>query len=423
LKSRLCKVIFVCFSFTTVVSASDIFSNARQYGLGGAYSAMVQGAEATFSNPANLYLNPKQKFSMNLLGLGAELSNNAISHSSYQRYVGDYLDDQEIDDMLSLIPADGVNLRSDAKLQGIGIAYGPVSFGIRGFSSYSSIFARELFELALKGNELDRIYSFSPVSGEGMSVAAAGLGLGHSFTFSESVVKNFAFGVTLSYLYGLSFTRVSESDFYTETTFTDIEGDGSLVAEYAEGGDGYAVNLGTTIALFNDIRASVVLQNVTSLMEWDKNAKNILFHFNINENGLEPLLDAGSPIDSVFVTQDTSIAVSKFTSRLPSVLRLAMMIPLRTSLSLNTEYEQGFDDSAISSTKPRFAMGAEFRPNRVLRFRVGASIGGSYENHYSGGFGLAIDRFCWDIAVRSYNGLTSKTSKGFGLATSIGIRY
>ncbi len=39
--------------------ASEIFSNARQYALGGAYSAMVQGAEAIFANPANLYDNFK----------------------------------------------------------------------------------------------------------------------------------------------------------------------------------------------------------------------------------------------------------------------------------------------------------------------------------------------------------------------------
>ena len=63
--------------------ASDIFSNARQYGLGGAYSAMVEGAEAAFANTANLYRDPTHRFSMNLLGLGAQVSNNAISHTSY----------------------------------------------------------------------------------------------------------------------------------------------------------------------------------------------------------------------------------------------------------------------------------------------------------------------------------------------------
>jgi len=411
------------FFLAAATNASDIFSNAQQYGLGGAYSAMVEGAEATFANPANLYLDPTHKFSMNLLGLGAQVSNNAISHNSYQRYVGDFLDEQEKTDLLSLIPAEGVKLKSDAKLQGVSLAYGPLAFGVRGFSSYSSIFARELFELALRGNELDRVYSFNPVKGEGMSVAAAGVGLSHNIRITQSVIKNISFGATVSYLYGLSFTRVAESNFYSKTTRSSLEGDGRLVAEYAEGGSGYAVNLGTTIALFNNVRASVVLQNVTSFMTWDKNAKNIYFQFNMNENGFEPILDSGGPIDSVFVTQDSSIAVAKFTTQLPSVMRFAVMIPIREQLTVNTEYEQGFNDSAMSSTRPRLAIGAEYRPSRIIRLRVGVSIGGNYENHYSTGFGLAIDRFCWDVAVRTYNGLSSGTSKGFGLATSLAIRY
>ena len=422
-KSSFYNVLLAGICLASVLNASDIFTNARQYGLGGAYSAMVQGAEATFVNPANLYLNPKKKFSMNLLGVGAELSNNAISHNSYQRYVGDYLDDQEIEDMLRLIPADGVQLHSNAKVQGLSIAYGPIAVGVRGFSNYSSIFARELFELALKGNELDRIYSFKPVNGEGISAAVVGLGLGHSFYFDESVVKNIAFGVTVNYVYGLSYTQVSESDFFTQTTSSSIEGEGTLVAEYAEGGDGYAANLATTIALFNNVRASVVVQNAVSLMTWDRNAKNIFFHFSMNENGGQPLLDADGSIDSVFVTQDTSIAVSRFITQLPSVLRFAVTVPVRENWSVNTEYEQGFDDSAISSTRPRLALGAEYRPGKLFRFRVGASLGGNYENHYSGGFGITIERFCWDVAFRTYNGLSSKTSKGFGLATSLSIRY
>ncbi len=423
LKRCIYKIFFVVCCSVAVNYASDIFSNARQYALAGAYTAMAEGAEATFTNPANLYLNRKHKFSMNLLGLGAELSNNAISHRLYQRYVGDYLDDNEIEHILSFIPQEGINLKSDAKLQGVSIAYGPVSLGVRGFSSYSSIFARELFELALRGNELDKEYHFNPVRGEGMSVADVGLGLSHSFYFAESVVKNIAFGATISYLQGLSYTRVIDSDFYTKATFSSIKGDGRVLVEYADGGRGYGLNVGTTIALFNNVRASVVVQNVSSLMKWDKNAQNILFRFNIGENGLEPFLDGDEPLDSVFVARDTSVAVAQFTTRLPSVLRIALTIPVQKMLFVNTEYEQGFDDTAISSVTPRLAVGAEFRPNNIFRMRFGASVGGNYENHYSGGVGLVIDHFCWDIAIRTYNGLTSSTSKGFGLATSIGIRY
>jgi hypothetical protein len=418
-------IIFLFFVFLAIpLDASEIFSNARQYALGGAYSAMAQGADALFSNPANLYLDNKPRFSMNILGIGAELSNNSISHVTYQRYVGDYLDAEEIDDILGRIPEEGVSLRSDAKLQAFSIGYGPIAIGIRGFSSYSSLFARELFELAFKGNEINRVYKFDPVKGDGQSIISAGLALGHSFYFENSVIKNFGFGVNFRYLYGLSYARVVESSFFTQTTFSSMDGDGSIKADYSEGGTGYGVTVGTTVALHNDIRASIVIENIYSTMDWDKRSQELSFVFDINEEKIESLLEANGTIDSLLFTQDTSIAVNKFTTSLPSVFRFGMMLPLEANRwYLNSEYEQAFDESAFSTVKPRFAVGVEFLPNSVFRFRIGASFGGNYENHYSGGMGLAFDRFCWDIAFRTYGGITSWASKGFGVATSIAIRY
>ena len=417
-------IILCVVFFPDPPQASEIFSNARQYALGGAYSAMAQGAEAIFTNPANIYLNHKKKFSMNILGIGAELSNNSISHVNYQRYVGDYLDPEDIDYILSKIPQEGVNLRSDAKLQGFSVGYGPVAVGFRGYSSYSSLFARELFELAFKGNELNRLYEFDPVEGDGLTVAAVGLALGHSVNFDSSVVRNFGFGVNVRYLYGLSYTKVTDSGFHSRTTYSTLEGDGFLNANYAEGGTGYGITVGTSVTLYSDFRASVVLENIASSMDWDKNAQELGFTFHVNEDKVESLLETNGPIDSLFFAQDTSIAVEKFTLALPSVLRIGAMIPFyKKKWYINTEYEQAFDQAAFSSIKPRFAVGAEFLPNNIFRFRLGASFGGNYENHYSGGMGLSFSNFCWDIAFRTYNGITSWASKGFGVATSIAIRY
>lgn len=417
-------IFLMAYLFSRGIKASEIFTNARQYALGGAYSAMVQGAEAIFTNPANLYLNHGKKFSMNILGIGAELSNNSISHINYQRYVGDYLKPEDIDYLLGRIPPEGVNLRSDAKLQGFSVGYGPVAVGFRAFSSYYSLFSRELFELALKGNDLNRIYLFDPVKGDGLTIASAGLALGHSFNYENSVIRNFGFGINLRYLYGLSYTKVTESSFYTQATYTTIKGNGEIKAEYAEGGTGYGVTVGSTVTLHSDFRLSVILENARSSMVWDKNARELSFNFHINEERVQAILQARGSIDSLFVTQDTSIAVDKYSMTLPSVLRMGIMIPFSDKTwFVNADYEQAFDQAAFSSVKPRIAVGTEFLPNRVFRFRIGASFGGNYENHYSGGMGLAFNNFCWDIAFRTYNGITSWASKGFGVATSIAVRY
>jgi len=418
--SLFCHVLLCVASMST---ASENFSNARQYALGGAYTAMTEGAESVFTNPANLYLNRNHKFSMSLMGLGAEISNNAISHLLYQRYNGDYLDESEIDDILNHIPNDGVNLRSDAKIQGINIGYGPFAVGVRGIFSYSSYFARELFELALKGNEVDRIYRFDPIKGDGMSIGVAGLAVGKAISFDRSVVKNFAFGATFNYLHGLSYTRVTDSHFYSQTTFDTIEGQGQFTVDYSEGGKGYGVNLATTVALFNDIRASVVVENVYSVMRWTKNSQQITFQLDLNQNRITSLFDQNGNVDSLLVTRESNTRIPEFVLVMPSIIRFGMMVPLSQAFIICGEYEISSYETAISSISPRSAVGFEWRPNRVLQMRAGGSFGGTLETHLSAGLGLCLNRFCWDLAVRSYNGITSNTAMGFGVATSVSIRY
>ncbi len=409
--------------FSNVPQASEIFSNARQYALGGAYSAMGQGAEAIFTNPANIYLDHKKKFSMSFLGVGAELSNNSISHTTYETYSGAYLDSTRIGNILGDIPDEGFNLRSDIKLQGLSIGIGPVALGFRAYSTYSGLFARELFELALRGNELERTYDFSPVKVDGMTIAAGGLAIGHSINVDSSVVKNVGFGLNVRYLHGLTYNHITDSDFNSTTTYASLQGRGHISMESAQGGAGYGVTVGTSVTLFTNLRASVVLENIISGMEWTENVREESIAFHVDQEGLDALLDSNGTNQKLVDVERDDIDLEKISMTLPSILRLGLMIPLHDEKwYVNTEYEQIFNQN-VFLIKPRFAAGAEYLPNSVFRFRFGASFGGNYENHYSGGMGIAIGKFCWDIAFRTYNGITSWASKGFGVAMNVAIRY
>ncbi len=404
------------------LQAYEIFSNARQYSMGGAYSALALGAEATFLNPANLGLVTRHKFSLNLLGLGAELSNNAFSHLLYQQYVGDYWDADEIELILNEIPEEGISLNSNAKVQGISMGYGSFAIGLRGFSSYSSFFARELFELALKGNELNRVYTFNPVTGDGMSGASLGLAYGKGFNIKRDVVETISFGVLARYIHGFSYVNIVESDFYSQTTYSSIEGLGHLAVDYSEGGKGYAFNVATTFKFANQWQASLIYQNAISSMTWKRNSQKIFFDFRLNQNNLESILNNDGRIDSLILSRDSSAVVPEFSTQLPQIIRFGVLVPVKDQFKFTLEYEQGFENTALSSEKPRFSFGGELRVSDFFLVRTGISLGGRYENHYSGGFGFLIDRFCWDVAMRTYNGITSTTSKGFGLATSLAVR-
>ncbi|MDZ7315268.1 MAG: DUF5723 family protein [candidate division KSB1 bacterium] len=412
---------FLAFCMFAAAGASDIFTNARQYAMSGAYSAAATGCDAIFLNPANLGLPFRNPFSMNFFGISGDFTNNAWSHVIYQRYVGTYLDEREVETILNAVPREGFELSSNLRLHGLSLGYGPFAFGVRGFSSYSGSFARELFELMLHGNELNRLYEFNPVQGDGMSAIAMGLGFGKGYAVENSVIETLSWGVTARYLYGLSYARITRSHFISQTTFAGISGAGTLDLDYAEGGRGYALTAALSLQLQNKWIASVILHNPLSQMEWDIRAVKSTFDFRLKEQPLEALLRSAS-IDSFFITDYYQEPVEKHLVRLPRVLNIAMAAPFADNYLVSAEFEVGFRDSALSSRDPRLAIGGEIRLTDYLFVRAGASRGGLGPDFFSGGFGISLRRFSFDAAFRTYSGLTSATSTGLGLAAGLSLR-
>lgn len=390
--------------------------------MSGAYAAAARGSEAIFLNPANLGLDSPMLYSMNILGMSVDFANNALSHVIYQRYVGTHLDEDEITEILNAIPKEGFDLSSNAKVQGICLGFGPFAFGVRGFSSYSSSFAREIFELMLRGNEINRVYEFNPVRGDGMTAVAIGLGYGTGISFDARVLKRLSFGVTGRYLYGLSYAHITESTFHTSTTYSAINGNGHLGMNYAEGGRGWGITAGISAQLENKWTFSVVFHNPGSRMTWDRHTRRTTFDFHINEHNFEDLLRRNASIDSIFITNQQDQPLESFNTQLPQLLDLGLMVPLNDKILLLTELELGLKDTALSSRNPRIMAGGEIKLTDNLRVRTGMSQGGSNETYFSGGLGVNINRFCWDVAFRTYGGITSETSTGFGLATSLAVR-
>lgn len=423
MKKLILYIFVVIESFPFCGHADETFSSARQYALGGAYSAVARGAEALFLNPANLGFTQEKKFSINFIGLGAELSNNTLSHLMYQKFVGTYLDADEIDEILDEIPASGLNINSNAKIQGLSIGIGSFAFGIRGFSNYSSYFSREIFELVLMGNELNRVYKFDPIKGDGITAAEIGAAFGQSFKFDQTAINGMAFGLMVRYLHGFSYARVTESEFYTRTTAAAIEGLGHLSMKYAEGGNGFSATSAISFELVNDWTVSFVLHNPLSEMVWDDQAKVVTYDFQIDKNNIEAFLENGGSIDSLFVTADSSRSLTSFSTRMPSIMNFGLSMPFGKDFILNFEIENGFERSSLSSNSLRFLAGAELAVAPFFYARTGVSFGGNFGSQFSGGLGIKINNFCWDLAARTFHGITSETSKGFGVATSLAIRY
>ncbi len=78
-------------------------------------------------NPANLSFKDNRGFSLNLFSLGAFVENNSFSLKNYNEYNGRFWDDQDKDNILSLVPSSGLNMNAQAEASALGLSIGSFS--------------------------------------------------------------------------------------------------------------------------------------------------------------------------------------------------------------------------------------------------------------------------------------------------------
>jgi len=397
-------------------------SNARATAMAGAYNGLALGSEAPFVNPANLSLKSQTRFSMTFFGVGLNAVNNSFSKSYYDRYNGAYLDQAAKNDILGALSENGLRMNSAAEVQALGVGYGPWAFSISAIGGAESTLAREIFDLVLNGNQENRTYSFKPAAAEGVALAAFAFSYGKAFNLSLKNVDQFGAGATLKYYRGLFYGKILHAQARMLTEFSAAEAEGSAEIRQAAGGNGFGLDLGATATVWKKWRASLTLHNLLSSVRWNRDTEAVFTDFELYSTNLEKLNSFDGEVDSVLVSNDTTKSISSFSTSIPTTLRLGV---LRTfgEWMVAAEWEQGFKDGALSTKTPLFALGGEYRPWRILRLRMGTSLGGRQGFTIAYGLGFAFGPVRWDLAGVNYGGFTAGVSRGVGLATSISMRY
>jgi hypothetical protein len=87
------------------------------------------------------------------------------------------------------------------------------------------------------------------------------------------------------------------------------------------------------------------------------------------------------------------------------------------------DWTQGFRVAPGSSTKPRLAMGVEYKLLSFLPFRSGFTIGGDRNTAFSFGSGVRFFGFYFDAAVITGTSLSVYSAKGANLSISTGLLF
>ena len=395
-------------------SAATVHSSARSAAMGGAFTGLAKGVNAARYNPANLGLDGYRQNGLELASLGVSLTNNAFTLSDYNKYTGAVLSTADKQDILDQIPTEGLSIDADIKASALSLALGSFVLSVNGVGAADISLSREIVDLLLNGNTFADTLDVTGSYSNGLSYAGASLSYG--LPLYSAGTRQLAVGLTASYFRGIAIEEVVSLQGLAATYESGFQGHGEAIIRTASGGSGYGLDLGAAFKLNNSYTVGVRVENFLSHLTWNQEPQEHGYIFSFDSASVDDF-------DEDFVTSnDYSTDIEPFATSLPAVMNVGLA---NTSGKLiwAVDWTQGFRAAPGTSTKPRLALGLEYRLISFLPLRTGFMTGGDRNTAFSFGSGLDFLGFYLDAAVITGSTMSVYSAKGANIALSTGIMF
>jgi len=390
---------------------------------GGEYEnpALVTGIEALGVNPAQLADASRPRHSYQLLALDAGLSNNSLRGTQYNRYTGAFLDESAKQDILGSIPRSGLRLDGNVRLDATALTVGPFGFAVRGRAGMSGNVPKDVVDLVLRGNELDRTYSAATLGGEAIAYTDA------TISFGIPITPALRTGFGLKYLRGLFIAQSTDVDGYLLTTPYVINSQVLTGYRWATGGNGFGLDWGMSydfeIAqgrlpnLGRHVRVALAVTNLNLGIDWNRNPGAAVFRLNLDSVNLWQVMKQRN----VARTEFTQTSPGSFKTVLPIFLNLgATWVPAR-GLNVGLSVLEGFRNTALSSAIPAATLGAECRGLSWLPMSAAMTVGGRHGLVFGCGLGCVKNGFSILGRIANTGGL-GLSARGMSAGISLGYQ-
>lgn len=348
------------------------------------YSTLSKGYDAVEWNPANLSIGPK--FSFNLLTIGMEY-NSTLKWSDFLNlcFSGQHYNDED-----KKIFDKGLSTDFLAGAQAVSLSWSNYALTTYLFTKNSINIPEEVSQLIFYGNviEKDTAYSLNGIEGEGEMDLVVGLSGAKYLGATEEekayrmLGENCGVGATVKYFQGFYYMGIDSSAGEIVTTMDAIRGNGEITYKYAEGGNGWGLDLG--FLYFTDlftISASVI--NFVSAVVWNKETQVVKINFELDSTNI---IDFDQ--DTSFTSTSETIKGKSFTTHEQTISHIGAAIRLGkvSTLVLDGGYPQ------------LFGIGVEQKLTEFLDFRTGLSYRDSHM-WFGGGIGLKARALNLDLGV------------------------
>jgi hypothetical protein len=444
-KKILLIIVFIYFSLRIILAQTGSvgISDARSVGLGKTYTTISRGVNTIGYNPANLILSHDKYLEFTTIlpipNIYAGVGTNFITIKDYNYFfggvkdangktVGRYLTSDDKNKLLSIFE-NGGNFISDFSTSILTITYkadeniGAFGFGIRDFVAGETNFPKQLVDIILNGNSFGRIYDFNDASGKAWWLRNYSLSYARNLPeLNQTIFKKLSVGISFKYVQGFFYaatdkieTSLQTGDFNqikangnvkAYTSFSDdfhvkydfdsasVKQDASFSLFPSPAGTGFGIDFGISAQLDEVWAFGLALTDLGGLT-WTKNVANyysntaIVLHDITDKNEIDSLKNE---------IKGDGKYVNEISTPLPTSFRFGVSFQLDKfidgqfpgTMLIAFDYNQGFNNQPRNSTKPRFSIGAEWKPMDWVPFiRTGFSFGGL--DYFGWAFGLGIN--------------------------------
>jgi len=462
----------------TAHAAGYGFSNTRAAGMGMAYTALASGTHAAAWNPANLAAVPGPKVEIDLVSVGFHTGNDGVDYGDFIDWVDDeFISREELQEALGMFPGGSLSLHNNTE---VGIL--PLSLSIGRFAFNTSFVL--LTEIGVPRGIVDMLSDdrthrerYLEARGEGITRQLEGMkadmwGVGvmnfsYAQLFDIPQMDRFAAGISANVYLATPRFKITRSEgelvvrgdtWETETALLQMELGGATIDRFEEqpgekttefNTDGVAAwGLGLTLGAAGTWRevwdVSAAIHNIpvrpitwsnserrTFELNTDGRKINAKSLFDDKPEGVETL----DYLDTLFAkegeTAETYEKLGSLTRAMPPFIRVGMAREFyKDKITWAVDIEQGFSETAITSTTPRIATGIEYRPiGEWIPLRAGMSIGGRTGHFASLGFGFHLKAFHWDFAFVNEGAFTPfevpfmSRARGVGFSTQMKLAF
>ncbi|MBN2200633.1 hypothetical protein JW777_01625 [bacterium] len=395
----------------------------RGLGMGLAYTAVARGVHAADWNPANLGLTGNPSYSVSIFSASAGVGNNSFSIGTYNKFAPDpHWDTDEVAELMACVPDDGLSVDALAEARVLSFSAGRFAFSITALAGASARLDRTALEIPLEGTRVGETYRFDDMDATSMALGTARLSYGAPVRVSFA--DTFAVGGSLHLDVGGGYGHADTSRLNLTIGTFGFNIDGRYAGRAAAMGRGWGADIGAAARTRSGWTISAGLVNLVGSMRWKKDVKYFGGFVSGDSVGV---LDFGDEDDedegkSVKAVQDSSWETDgkAFSRKAPVELHAGVLYE-EGPYSVAADYVQGFGNLGWVTTRPRIAVGTEWRKVRWLPLRIGVAVGGRIGFGTSFGFGFRPGKFALDVGVMNRGFIFPSSSKGVFLGIEAGV--